>query len=629
MPAKPDLAGQSLLKNPAFWILGVLLSIVYFSFFVFEAEVKVELETDAQQPTFFKIYWAKGEQNFSESRMGRVRIDARQKQYRLMIASLDEIDRLRIDPIEYVGQLQLTRLRITQLGYQTIDINAASEFNALRPLQQIEKSRIETGQGLSITTAGPDGQLELALKPVKQSGVLWMPLLTLASLLALLALSMRLLQPLLLEYRFVPHLAAMGVLLALVMAALTGLNIHPDEVVHLAAVSYYAQHFLPPALNSDLIADSFSVYGFSRLGGYEIYYPLAGYFQTLIAGLQLSELGGARAFGLGLFALLAVISALHRPFRVFALPLIVSAQIWYIFSYTNSDGFALALTLFVAYLAAWPHSLLNRFLSDATPCYYALKLVGLGLLLGMLLLLKVNYYFFVLFLGLYLLWRVWCGDFPEQKRLWTRILLLTLVGLSLYGARFALDISANGWNGAETQAQLQEQHAKLAFKPSTALDQQQPLLHLKDRGRPLGYVAVTSRWFEKTFESAFGVYGFSDYVGPLAYYDLVRLIGLALMLTLLLALIRSRNKQYYVLALAGLACSGALIMAGIWHSWTVIFQPQGRYLLPVLPMLSIFYQHIRQHAIPQLIEWLCIALFGLAAYSFICVGLRDVAKLSY
>jgi len=629
MPAYPTTPRQSLLKTPAFWILGVLLSIIYFSFFVFEAEVNIELETDARQPTFFKIYWAKGEQSFSESRMGRVRIDGRQKQYRLMIADLDEVDRLRIDPVEYPGELRLKRLTISQLAYQTIDLGEAPGFDALRPLQQVEPTVPLAGKGLSITTSGPDGQLELVLNPLKQSRFLWTPLLTLASLLALLAVSMRLLQPLLIEYRFVPYMTGMGILLALVMAALTGLNIHPDEVVHLAAVSYYAQHLLPPALNSEVISDSFSVYGFSRLGGYEIYYQLAGYFQTLISGLKLSELAGARAFGLTLFMLLALFSALHKPFRVFALPLIISAQVWYIFSYTNSDAFALSLTLLVAYLAAWPDSLLNRFLSDVAPRYYILKLVGLGLLLGMLLLLKVNYYFFVLFLGLYLLWRVWRGDFPEQKRLWTRILLLTLVGASLYGARFALDISANGWNGAETQAQLQEQHARPAFKPSTPLDQQQPLLHLKERGRPLGYIAVTSRWFEKTFDSAFGVYGFSRYFGPLAYYDLVRLIGLALMLALLLALIRSRNKHYYVLAAAGLACSGALILAGIWHSWTVIFQPQGRYLLPILPMLGIFYQHIRKHAIPQLIEWLSIALFGLAVYSFIFVGLREVAKLAY
>jgi len=629
MPATLNSSSTRIRHNPAYWILSALLTVVYLSFFVFEARVDIDIQSDARKATFFKLYWAKGDQPYSEARMGRVRISAQESHYRLAIANLSEIDRLRIDPIEYSGKLTFRELRISQFGYQTIALNDAKDFRTLSITQQVEPLLIQPDGSIRIITTGADGQLEVQIDASRLPQFPWVPLLTLASMLTLLALGMRLLQPLLTEYRFVPVLTAAGLLLAIVMAAVTGLNIHPDEVVHLAAVSYYAEHFLPPALNAEAITDSFSVYGFSRLGGYEIYYQLAGYFQGLISSIQLSELAGARTFGLSLFALLSIFSALHKPFRVFALPLIVSAQIWYVFSYTNSDAFALSLTLLVAYFVAWPDSLLNRFLSEADPRHYVLKVLGLGLLLGMLLLLKLNYYFFVLFLGLYLLWRIWRGDFPEQKRLWTRILLLSLIATSLYATRFALDISANGWNGAETQAQLQEQHAKPAYKPSTPLDQQQPLLHLKERGRSLGYIVITSRWLEKTFDSAFGVYGFSAYFASLAYYDLVRIIGLLLLMALLWALIASRNKQYYILAAAALACSGGLILAGIWHSWTVIFQPQGRYLLPVLPIVAIFYHHIREFAIPQLVEWLTIALFILASYSFIFVGLRQIAKFPY
>ena len=603
------------------------LFMVYISFFVFEARTKINIQTDSDRYTHFRIYWAQGEEAYAESRVAGARINRNKQAYDFYIADLDDIDRLRIDPGEYAGNFILNRIQISQSGYETIDLIAADNRARMKPNKALQFKQMGSTPGLSMVTTTDDGYFEIDLDPTKRSGLPWQHMYNLAVMLALLLLTLRLLQPLLIEHHFVPYLMGIGLLLAVVMAAITGLNVHPDEVVHLAAVEYYSEHWLPPALDAEGITSTYSVYGSSRLDRYEIYYQLAGYFQRLVDGFRFSSLLSARLFSLILFAMLLAYAAQRTAFRLFALPMIISAQIWYIFSYTNSDAFGLSLTLFVSYLAATPSSMLNRYLLAERPTYFALKTIVLGLTLGMLLLLKLNFYFFTLFIGLYLLWRVWRGDFPAQKRLWLRVSLLSIVALSVFGARYAMDIRVNGWESAELQVQMQEKHAQPAYKPSTPIEEQNPMLHLKQRGFSLGYIISIGHWFEKSFNSAFGVYGFSWFLGSSRYYDLVRYTGLLLLGALLLALLRSRKSENYVLFIALGAASAPLLAAGIWSSWTVDFQAQGRYLLPVLPMLSIFYYHLREHAIPQLIEWLSMVLFVFAMYSFINVGLKGMTSL--
>jgi len=618
----------SLKENPAFTILSVALTAIYLALFVFQARIDIQLEIEPPHTSFFRIYWAASDQAFSEKRMAYAQVTPQRHDYHFYIGSLGSIERIRIDPIEYAGSATLEKLNISQFAYEPIKLVRTTDFSPLKVNQQIQLIESDSLSGLHMQTTGIDGNLEMVLNSQRAGAFPLLELLGLGAALVGLALLIRLLRPALVELRFVPWLLAMAFALALLMALNTGLNVHPDEVVHLSAVNYYASHILPPALDSPEAASSYSIFGHSRLSDYQIYYQLAGYFQAIPELLNASSLGGARAFGLLIFALLGVFSFVQRDFRPFALPLLVSAQTWYLYSYTNSDGFALALVIFTSYLAASPSSLLNRFLSENQPKNYGWKAIGLGMLLGSLLLLKTNYYFFILFLGLYLLWRIAQGDFPDQRRLWARLLVLALVATSVFAARFVMDIHANGWDSAIVENQMQERHATVAHKPSTDLDAKNPMLNLRDRGRTLGYLLVSARWFEKSFVSAFGVYGFSNYFGSKTYYDLVRYIGLLLLGALLLAVIRSRSRANLFLVLIIGFCSGCLVSASIWHSWTAAFQPQGRYLLPVLPMLGILYYHVRQHVLPNLVECLCIFLFLLAAYSFIFTGLVNMSSLA-
>jgi hypothetical protein len=192
-----------------------------------------------------------------------------------------------------------------------------------------------------------------------------------------------------------------------------------------------------------------------------------------------------------------------------------------------------------------------------------------------------------------------------------------------------MDISANGWDRANVIAQMQEKYADLPYKASTELSQQNPMLHLRQQGKSLGEIVITARWFEKTFVSAFGVYGFSEYFGNIRFYDFIGYAGAMLLVMLLIGGFRHQASSHFVLLLIIGICVSGLAFSIIWHSWNTSFQAQGRYFMPILPMLGIFYFHVRDNAIPYVIEWLSIFMFGLAVYSFVFTGLRQMAGFAF
>jgi hypothetical protein len=394
-------------------------------------------------------------------------------------------------------------------------------------------------------------------------------------------------------------------------------------------VKYYSEHWLPPSLDSPEIAHSFSDYGKSRLSTYEMYYPMAGYFTRLLAPFKSSDLVNARAFSvLQIFGLLLMV-CLRSRFRYFALPLILSPQVWYLYSYPNSDAFALTLSLIAAYQLAVPDSALNRFLSEVRPKRFLLGLILFGFLAGSLLLAKQNFWFVLLFFFLYVLWRIRQGYYPDIARVWIRIAMLACIAVVMYGARVGLDYAANGPDPKAKFDQYLEQTALEQYKPSTPLEDKHIFLYLKQRGNELDVVLQPLGWGSITFGTAFGAYGYTQYFGSDGYFTAVRWLATLLLLTIVLsALIRGPRETHTLILLAAF-CATLLIGASIWSSWVEDFQPQGRYLAPILPMLSIVYFHLRQYMPHRLVAALAISLFALGFYSFVFIGLVQIAKTSF
>lgn len=623
----PPLSIEWLRERRIALAMGIVFAALYFHLFAFKSYFEIELQTFVGKGTFFKIYWADADQDYTESKSKRLRIRGGNYKIKLFLGNLGNIGKLRIDPVEYVGEAKIKSISLSQKGYDSIQL-AGNQLNRVLPLNQIESVELEA-DGLHIISSGKDGNLELQIFPNPSGGFQWIhPINALIIILGCVALRrpVTLLQQ---EHRYVMIGLTIALVLAATMASITTIHVHPDERVHLEAVNYYSKHALPPSLDSPEIADSFSDYGKSRLSTYEIYYPLAGYFTRLLEPIKSPALLNARVFSVCLLLGLLLLSYARSKFRYFALPLILSPQIWYFFSYPNSDGFALAVSLIAAYQIAVSDSLLNRFLSKQKPQFYALSLLGFGGLAGVLLLTKLNFYFFLLFLFLYLLWRLTHGFYPSPGRLWTRVLMIGVIAVSMYGVRIGLDYAANGPDPKAKFNHYLEKTAKEEFKPSTPLEKKHVYLYLKDRGTELDVVLQFLNWGPITFATAFGSYGYTQYFGSDTYFAVMKtLVAMLLGAIIFFALTKGPPELHGLILIAGL-CAGLLITASIWSSWTEDFQAQGRYMAPLIPIFSVVYYHARHFVNYKVISSIALALFVMSVYSFVFIGLAQIAKTSF
>jgi hypothetical protein len=600
-------------------VIGVLLSIVYINFFGFKAYFEIELGTHSDRPTDFKVYWAMTDGEYVRSQSKRIRIGSGFHHIKVYLGNLSDIRKIRIDPLEYAGQVDIRRVAISQYGYQPVEIGP-QQFSQLKPLNEIESLEVQAEQ-LAVVTNGVDGNLELRLQPVKLDQQVWIHwfnvVLIIAGCLIISATTASLQR----EHKYVIICLGIALILATVMASITSVYVHPDEHVHFEAIKYYGNHVLPPALDSPEISSSFSQYGKSRLSTYEIYYPLSGYFTRILEPLRTLPEINARVFGLLLFAAILIFASMRPKFRYFALPMIVSPQIWYLYSYSNSDGFALALSIFAGYQFAVSGSALNRFLDEAKPANYVFSLLGFGLLAGALLLSKQTFYFFLLFLVLYTAWRAFNGYYKNPKQVWMRLAAIGVIAVSMYGIRYGLDFAANGPDpGAKFQEYI-ELTAKEEFNPKTPLEDQHIYLNLKQRGTDLDALLKPLKWGSITFDTAFGAYGYTQYFAPDRYFEFVKILILLIGATIVFFTLTRGTPSSQLLILLAASSAGLLVLASLWMSWTVNFQAQGRYMAPIVPMFSIVYYHVQKYLNNTIFTTLVLFMFALSVYSFIFYGL--------
>ena len=561
---------------------------LYYYFLV--DRIYAEIELDVAQKCDFKIYWAQGDQLYSEKNMSVVIATPERKKYSLFLPSAGKISRLRIDTHNYQGEAILKKLVLQQEGWVPVTLSTPEQFKALVPLFDIEEWGAGD-EGLWVKSAGKDPNFELVLAPERQAmAVLWL-VVRFVAIAALVACAIYGAAPLAKNLRFVPVLLFGIWLLVIAMAAISKQNSHPDEYVHMSATSYYQDHWLPPAIEDPAIRDTYSVYGVSRLNNGEIYYLFSGKFEKFAQAFKLPEYLAMRLFNVCLFGLILLYTIRNRYARMAALPFLVTPQLWYLFSYCTSDAFA----LFFAFLAACelidPASLLHRCLKGESRFAKVAGPVVLGVLLGIVFLLKKNYYPFIAFFYLCLAVKIFFTNqfYWEKKEAVLRLVLITFIACAVFGLRTGADYFVNGLH---RDAQIVEMEKKLAdpwYNPDTELAKKHITLYRKARGVTLEETILRDRWFEISFQTAFGVYGYFTISGTPGYYDLVRWSGVALLVFVFGSIFLRGGLIGSGLAVTAFGLGAALIGASLYHSWAVDFQAQGRYLFPILPMLGIVY----------------------------------------
>ena len=137
-----------------------------------------------------------------------------------------------------------------------------------------------------------------------------------------------------------------AVALIMTMVLYSPFNRHPDEQLHYASAQYYFNHWLPPAVDDPLLQKVYrqTPWGVSYLNTLDVCYLGAAKFAVLTSFLGIKSYSGLRLFQASLLLLLLVLGLLY-PNRPSMALLLLTPQVWYVFSYMNGDAFPFFLSM--------------------------------------------------------------------------------------------------------------------------------------------------------------------------------------------------------------------------------------------------------------------------------------------
>jgi hypothetical protein len=465
--------------------------------------------------------------------------------------------------------------------------------------------------------------------------------------------------------------------LAASMAWISAFNAHPDEIHHARAADYYRTHWLPPQFGDPDAVPSYSRYGTSYLHERDIVYLLAGKWSLIVAPVVGNSDLSYRLFNLMLLAAIAFAFVRKREARPLLVPLVLSAQVWYVFSYFNADALALAAALFVAYQIIARGSVFNAALDSKTRMRWLGGVLLLGFGFGLLLLAKRNYYIVLAFLAAYVMLREvglrasfgvafctligigWYFRAPPDVPSWlygcTALVVAGFVvldirarvsdpafrrrvgtfiaaggvGVVLFLPRVAFDklVVENSANELYSIEATAEVFAADGFKPSQiAKGVAESEFRLRVGGTPyLKMLFSGNHWAWISFQSLVGCYGYMTIFSRDRFYAVVGVVYLVFLALLGYGAWRSgdgaaRNS----LAIASLYALLVVLVSSL-YSWTSALQAQGRYLFPAFVMFGMAIADMRGR-LPAAAPVAAVLAFVLAVYSFCDVGLILIPK---
>lgn len=612
------------LTNRVLFLSLVILTILYCYISISKALIQIEVATDSKSA--FKIYWAGESENYSEKRSANVRIHPGKTRYLFLMGNLRGVNRLRLDPANRPADTLIKKIIVRQAGLAPLRMDSKEKFKRLSLPHQIQAIEYPPG-GMLVRSDGNDPHLEWRVRPEFDLMSVVKAILTYAALAAILFGCRHLARVCLSDLSFVPYAMVFAVALMLAMAGVSRYNQHPDEHFHIKAAQYYEDHWLPPQVCQPGTESTYSSYGVSRLNSPEIAYLFAGKLSAVFSLLPLEPYLRLRLVNIFLFCVLLWLCLRLPQSRIFFAPLIISAQVWYIFSYYNSDAFALFSAFIACYLLAFERSLLYRFLEETNGLKTIFQALVLAMVLAALLMLKKNYYFFLLFFFAVLTLRVYYRQTAPAGAVWKRVALVVALAAIMVGGRWAADTMVNGLDKPEKLLACRNKLAKPAFKPNTDLEDQYFGLNLKDKGVSAWKVFAGYKWGQVSFQSTFGVFGYMSIYAPGTYYRMVRAACILLALIIIYAILRRAGNQEKLALLIAVFSSLLLIAAAFWNSWTVDLQNQGRYFFPIFAMAGFLLSALDRHLNKRLLNFVLIALFLLSSYSFIFFGLSRIPKI--
>jgi len=423
-------------------------------------------------------------------------------------------------------------------------------------------------------------------------------------------------------------LVAAGILAAMSAMALTSrLNVHPDELDHVNAGRYFMQYWDFPAMDDPRLAQTFSNYGVTYLQQLDIVYFFAGKFAAAVLPLVGQDYIALRFFNIFLFAvLMGLFLRLPDNRKIAFLPLFITPQIWYVFSYFNGDAFPMFLTFGMVYCIAR----LDLPIPDL-PCAWrspaTRRLLGTGVLLGLVCISKQNYYVFAAFtLAFFGVCGLSAGNLKAAAKNACVVFALAAI---LFGLRSGYNVYLNRTVRPDTPTCNAEKYAQNDYKPSAQQTGNQFWgLRMRDQGLTYPQLFTIWTWHIWSFRTSFGVYDFMKIYAPFIYYRYMGYLLWALMGTLILGLLLFGHPGGSAAVGVFLLFTTLTIFQSTWHSWTSDFQAQGRYLFPIGAMAGMTLARFAPAAnrtLPIAFP-LAVAMLAMSFYSFVYVGLANIPK---
>lgn len=406
--------------------------------------------------------------------------------------------------------------------------------------------------------------------------------------------------------------------LILFMAAFSKTYGHPDEDVTRHAIDYYLKYWGLPDFNTKEAANSFSNYGSTRLGEKTIYYFLAGKIGWILKNIFHISVY-YRAFNVLLyFILFMMFLKFGKKCPWMVVGLVFSPQLLYIFSYATSDAWDYFLGYLLVFNILNNESRFNKALNSEKIWRYLDGIVLEGIGFGLLFLGKRNSYIVFLLCFFILLFRL-LENKEYRKKLLQGYCCVVAVFVVIIGARYALDYVVYNGNKGEQISEIGEESIGDAEKESIAAG-----LKLKEQGVSLHEMISERGFFEKSYKSFCGFYGWMEYESGYFYYLLVFALYLKILSIHIKANWQYKEKIKIVQYIVMWVISGCLLAFAVYHSWTQDFQPQGRYLLPIiLPIMSVScFVKGKENSTKQLQYIYMLAL--ISGYSFIKYGILNL-----
>ena len=618
---------QSLTPWKRYGILLMLVVAMLAGYHYLTQRAYVKLLIHTSHSTVLKLYWKNDQHQYFERFSKRLYIHPGKNAYTIPFTDLERVKTFRIDPTDGVNvNVRIRDVSLYQDGYKPLRLRSEKQLAQLIPVRDVTDLVINK-RGLKFTASGPDAIFEFEPSFEKQPVSYLTHLLRIALLLLVLLIVWRYYGLFTQQFRFVPIAMLVALTLIIAMASISKENAHPDERVHVAGAEYYEYNTKPPKICAPNTLDTYSPYGASRLNSHELAYFFAGKFMRLASLVPLENHMKARYFNVSLFAILLILAAINPIFRMLCLPLILSPQIWYLFSYFNSEAFAIFVCILLAYQIVAPQSVFKKLVRGEYKLGRALAIfVMLSLLASMFFFIKRSFYFFSLFIFVCGFFWWWLEGRKHQAKIYYQHALGILVsGALLFGGWSLYQESINDYQRAEKIVSCKEQVARYIYKPSTPVEKSAWSIHWKEKGLGLDLI-FEYRWFEKVFRSAFGYYGFFTLPASDEQYNAFRILsGMLILYLFVFGLLRGSAFERSAL-IAALLVTAALIATALWKAWVSDFQPQGRYLFAIIPILGVLIAWLHRRLNTNTLSLMALTLFGLSVFSFLSIALLEITK---